>query len=132
MYTGAGGMIANIFQVFTGHADTHHVGADHETISTTPKIYAGRNPPDPVQLEQDALRSVFLFTDGLANEGITDVALLVCMHLCVYVWSKMHSGLCFSSRMVLKMRAYTYTYIHMYIFTHIFALIERYPCTHTG
>jgi hypothetical protein len=41
------------------------------------QMYGGREPPNALELETDALRSVFLFTDGLANEGIQGVTELV-------------------------------------------------------
>ena len=38
-----------------------------------------QTPPEKLELEHDAVRSVFLFTDGHANEGVTDKAQLVSM-----------------------------------------------------
>ena len=42
-----------------------------------PTLFNGARAPEPREVERDALRSVFLFTDGLANEGITDTTRLV-------------------------------------------------------
>jgi hypothetical protein len=44
-----------------------------------PALFGGRKPPAKQVVEEDAVRSVFLFTDGQANEGITDEAQLVSM-----------------------------------------------------
>ena len=38
-----------------------------------------QTPPEKLELDHDAVRSVFLFTDGHANEGVTDKARLVSM-----------------------------------------------------
>ena len=42
-----------------------------------PKKFLHRPNPKKIQVEPDAVRCVFLFTDGLANEGVTDAARLV-------------------------------------------------------
>eukprot|EP00287_Rhodomonas_sp_CCMP768_P009749 CAMPEP_0196718132 /NCGR_PEP_ID=MMETSP1091-20130531/1410_1 /TAXON_ID=302021 /ORGANISM="Rhodomonas sp., Strain CCMP768" /LENGTH=595 /DNA_ID=CAMNT_0042058723 /DNA_START=18 /DNA_END=1805 /DNA_ORIENTATION=+ len=34
-------------------------------------LFAGRAAPNETRLEEEAVRSIFLFTDGLANEGLT-------------------------------------------------------------
>jgi len=42
-------------------------------------VFAGRKPPAGRKVEDNAVRSVFLFTDGLANEGVTESGRLVAM-----------------------------------------------------
>ena len=42
-------------------------------------IFGGQTPPQKKELDDDAVRSVFLFTDGQANEGVVDKAKLVSM-----------------------------------------------------
>ena len=42
-------------------------------------LFGGQPPPRKKQVEDDAVRSVFLFTDGQANEGVVDKAKLVSM-----------------------------------------------------
>eukprot|EP00961_Rhodomonas_salina_P101661 1367597-Rhodomonas_salina.1 len=41
------------------------------------KFFPGKQPEAAEPVEEDALRSIFLFTDGLANEGITNTEELV-------------------------------------------------------
>ena len=42
-------------------------------------MFGGKAPPSPKAVEADAVRSVFLFTDGQANEGVTEPERLVTM-----------------------------------------------------
>ena len=42
----------------------------------TAQIFGGATPPPTKPVESDALRSVFLFTDGIANVGLQDQALV--------------------------------------------------------
>ena len=42
-------------------------------------LFGGRAVPAKQDVEEDAVRSVFVFTDGQANEGVTDEAKLVSM-----------------------------------------------------
>jgi hypothetical protein len=76
-------MVPNVFHALQRYTDPRQEGEEY----CAPALYGGRQPPQPLPLEGDALRSVFLFTDGLANEGITDAATLVgfVRGLCVYV-----------------------------------------------
>jgi len=47
----------------------------HERVA----LFGGRAVPAKQDVEEDAVRSVFVFTDGQANEGVTDEAKLVSM-----------------------------------------------------
>ena len=42
-------------------------------------MFGGKAPPSPKAVEADAVRSVFLFTDGQANDGVTEPERLVTM-----------------------------------------------------
>mmetsp|Transcript_24245 Transcript_24245/g.49104 ORF Transcript_24245/g.49104 Transcript_24245/m.49104 type:complete len:567 (+) Transcript_24245:1-1701(+) len=53
-------------------------GLDGGRVPVPPsRLLAGREAPKPRVLEADAVRSIFLFTDGLANEGVTSQEKLV-------------------------------------------------------
>uniref|UniRef100_A0A7S0WEN2 VWFA domain-containing protein n=1 Tax=Hemiselmis tepida TaxID=464990 RepID=A0A7S0WEN2_9CRYP len=49
------------------------------TREAVEKAFGGRAPPAGKPVEDGAVRSVFLFTDGLANEGVTETGRLVAM-----------------------------------------------------
>merc|ERR1719487_16993 len=50
-----------------------------ESAPRVHQLFGGQTPPEKQDVEHDAVRSVFLFTDGQANEGVTDKAKLVSM-----------------------------------------------------